>query len=534
MQLAFLDFEAAFDSPHRGRLLNALRADGVPGKFVPLLDDMNQRTTAACTDDVVIFAESSTKLQHVVNLVSKLAAAYGLRLRPDKCKQMWISSRPGTGIRVDEQPIGLVDEFCYLGCTLKNNGSYERDGQQRCAKAISAFDSLTRCLWSTPITNEVKLRVYLSAIRPIMMYGSETWAAPLTVKERLDCTERKLLRRLLGYFWPVTIKIFTQKLMCRPADSLVQRVLRSSSGSNWKKPPDRKRKFWTEVVKEELMTLGVGRQFRRDKIEKVGQSCVQGRHTSAKMRVIVSGDDISPPIKSSKSLPHAMDWWMDRDDIAAVKLIETEDLSGDGFLLAFVDTNAKKYLERYGHRGIVFDDAFNEYFQELNPQYVMTDDTYVFYNTFKAVFPASRAAKVFCSCHISQALQRKHKELLKCVRGGSDMSWRRKRNVQRHKEALMRYKDAPAAITKATENLWKVVSSCRNGVAYEVTINDSPCDCSEERLTMKTERKRNGKKFIDDDSDLEEEARNILQTDRKLLQNCFICGKRNPDANDDD
>ncbi|KAK6757534.1 hypothetical protein RB195_015383 [Necator americanus] len=180
---------AVFDSPHRGRLFNALRADGVPGKFVRLLDDMNQRTTAAvrtpagCTtplevvtgvrqgavvgpflfnfaiddimrrtvdqcpadivlapsgcpftdleyaDDVVIFAESSTKLQHVVHLVSKLAAAYGLRLRPDKCKQMWISSRPRTGIRVDGQQIELVDEFCYLGCTLKNNDSYERDVQ---------------------------------------------------------------------------------------------------------------------------------------------------------------------------------------------------------------------------------------------------------------------------------------------------------------------------------------------------------------------------------------------------------------------
>ncbi|KAK6762582.1 hypothetical protein RB195_023345 [Necator americanus] len=47
MQLAFLDFEAAFDSSHLGHLLNALRADGVPGKFVRLLDDMNQRTTAA-------------------------------------------------------------------------------------------------------------------------------------------------------------------------------------------------------------------------------------------------------------------------------------------------------------------------------------------------------------------------------------------------------------------------------------------------------------------------------------------------------
>ncbi|KAK6743364.1 hypothetical protein RB195_010554 [Necator americanus] len=340
MQLAFLDFEAAFDSPHRGRLLNALSADGVPGKFVRLLDDMNQRATAAvrtpagCTtpfevvtgvrqgavagpflfnfavddimrrtvnqcpadivlapsgcpltdleyaDDVVIFAESSTKLQHVVNLVSKLAAAYGLSLRPDKCKQMWISSRPRTGIRVDGQPIELVDGFCYLGCTLKNNGSYERDVQQRCAKATSAFNSLTKCLWSTPITNEVKLRVYLSAIRPIMMHGSETWAAPSTVMERLDCTERKLLRRLLCYFWPrvchnedlyaeinvvyrrmtrgryqhlappskaakVNRLRFFGHILRRPADRLVQRVLKSSPGSSWKKPPGRKRKFWT-------------------------------------------------------------------------------------------------------------------------------------------------------------------------------------------------------------------------------------------------------------------------------------------------
>ncbi|KAK6749490.1 hypothetical protein RB195_001851 [Necator americanus] len=44
--------------------------------------------------DDVIFTESSTKLQHVVNTMSKLAAAYGQRLRNDECMQMWISSRP--------------------------------------------------------------------------------------------------------------------------------------------------------------------------------------------------------------------------------------------------------------------------------------------------------------------------------------------------------------------------------------------------------------------------------------------------------
>ncbi|KAK6761407.1 hypothetical protein RB195_022463 [Necator americanus] len=110
---------------------------------------------------------------------------------------MWVSSRLSRRIRVDEQPIELVDGIYYLGCTRKNDSSRGRDIQPRCAKANSAFNSLIKC----PIPNEVKLRVYLSAIRSIMMYRSETWAAPVTVMEKLDCMERKLFRRLVDYFW---------------------------------------------------------------------------------------------------------------------------------------------------------------------------------------------------------------------------------------------------------------------------------------------------------------------------------------------
>ncbi|KAK6765098.1 hypothetical protein RB195_025147 [Necator americanus] len=103
-----------------------------------------------------------------------------------------------------------------------------------------------------PITKEVDLRVYLSAIRPIVMYESETWADLSTVMERLDCTERKVLRRLFGYFWPRE----TGRSPCSTSSE-------EFVGPSWKKPPGRKRKFWTEVVKEDLRTLGVDRQFRR-------------------------------------------------------------------------------------------------------------------------------------------------------------------------------------------------------------------------------------------------------------------------------
>ncbi|KAK6729033.1 hypothetical protein RB195_006220 [Necator americanus] len=128
-----------------------------------------------------------------------------------------------------------------------------------------------------------------------MMYRSETGAGPFTVMERLDCTERKLLRRLLGHFWPgvchnedvyaeidVVYRRMTRRryehlaqpskvaevnrlrffghILRRPEDHFVQRVLRNLTGSRWKKA----RKLWTEVVKEDLRTLGVDRQFRRD------------------------------------------------------------------------------------------------------------------------------------------------------------------------------------------------------------------------------------------------------------------------------
>ncbi|KAK6751596.1 hypothetical protein RB195_003170 [Necator americanus] len=90
------------------------------------------------------FPESSTNFQHAVNLVPKPAAAYGLPLRPNKCKQMCVSSRPRTETRVDGQSNVLGGEFCYLGRMLKNNDNYEKDIQHKCSEANFTFTSITK------------------------------------------------------------------------------------------------------------------------------------------------------------------------------------------------------------------------------------------------------------------------------------------------------------------------------------------------------------------------------------------------------
>ncbi|KAK6736727.1 hypothetical protein RB195_019431 [Necator americanus] len=115
------------------------------------------------------------------------------------------------------------------------------------------------------------------------MHGSETWAAPSTVIERLDCTERRLLRWLPGSFWPrichyenlyaeidVVYRWMTRgryQHLAPPSKLAIEASSTSSefAGFELKEatwPEDLK--FWTEVVKEDLRTSGVDRQFRRD------------------------------------------------------------------------------------------------------------------------------------------------------------------------------------------------------------------------------------------------------------------------------
>ncbi|KAK6734877.1 hypothetical protein RB195_018206 [Necator americanus] len=57
-------------------------------------------------------------------------------------------------------PTELVDEFRYLCCLRKDYSSYERNIHQRCAKANSGFNFLSKCLWLTLFVRELRLRVY--------------------------------------------------------------------------------------------------------------------------------------------------------------------------------------------------------------------------------------------------------------------------------------------------------------------------------------------------------------------------------------
>ena len=149
-------------------------------------------------DDIVLTAYSIPSLQEKLNAIFRASAAYGLHLRPEKCKILSVNLQVSSTVMVIQQ----VSSFCYLGSMIEDRGDYGNDIKQRIAKASGAFNLLSRCLWNTQTDNRVKMSIYITAIRPILLYGAETWAAPPSTACALDICERRFMRRMLRYRWP--------------------------------------------------------------------------------------------------------------------------------------------------------------------------------------------------------------------------------------------------------------------------------------------------------------------------------------------
>ena len=167
------------------------------------------------------------------------------------------------------------------------------DISQRISKATAAFNSLSKCLWNSNVADTVKLRVYMTAIRPIMVYASELWSGTdNSVQERVDRAERKMLRRLFGHFYPsipsraeiydetnraysrltrgriqvfprASIHVETARLrylghvLRRPPNRIVAEVLRLLPDPSWKRRRGAPRQTWIDCLRAQLERMGL-------------------------------------------------------------------------------------------------------------------------------------------------------------------------------------------------------------------------------------------------------------------------------------
>ena len=127
------------------------------------------------------------------------------------------------GERIEE-----VDEFKYLGSIISKKGGTDEDIQARIAigRARQTF-AMLRPVWrSTALTTNTKLRVFESNVKPLLLYGSETWKLTKGVKQKLQVFINKNLSNILRIWWPTCRIIRNEELWRQTGQRPVEEEIR--------------------------------------------------------------------------------------------------------------------------------------------------------------------------------------------------------------------------------------------------------------------------------------------------------------------
>jgi len=72
--------------------------------------------------------------------------------------------------------------------------------------ADKCFFGLSKIFRSRAISKNLKVRMYLTFLRPIVLYGAAIWRLRKTEERRMVVLEKKVLRKIYGAYFDYTMK----------------------------------------------------------------------------------------------------------------------------------------------------------------------------------------------------------------------------------------------------------------------------------------------------------------------------------------
>ena len=124
------------------------------------------------------------------------------KVNVDETKYMVMSRDQNAGrshnMWIDNGSFERVEEFKYLGTTLRNQNSIQEEIKSRLKSGNACYYSVQNLLSSKLLSRNLKIKIYRTVIMPVVLYGCETWSLTLMEEPRLRVFENRVLRRIFG------------------------------------------------------------------------------------------------------------------------------------------------------------------------------------------------------------------------------------------------------------------------------------------------------------------------------------------------
>ncbi|XP_060810060.1 uncharacterized protein LOC132904162 [Amyelois transitella] len=233
-------------------------------------------------DDVALISNNKQEVQDSLEQWRSALESSGLRISRTKTEYMVCnfsldkSSTTHTELKLDGEILPRVNKFKYLGSVIAEDGTITADITHRTTSGWSKWRELTGVLCDPKMPVRTKGKVYKTAVRPVLLYGSETWASKQTQEHKLHTTEMRMLRwaggvtlkdkvrneHIRGSFKvaPITEKLKESRLrwfghvMRRPEDHAVKKCL---SMATLKRGKGRPLTTWMSNVQRDMKELGL-------------------------------------------------------------------------------------------------------------------------------------------------------------------------------------------------------------------------------------------------------------------------------------
>lgn len=263
LYLVFIDYMKAFDSIHQDTLWKIMKLYGVPSKFIKLVrmfysdvkcsvisdggltnwfevksgvkqgcvmsgflfllmvdwimtqavkdnntgikwSMMEQLEDLDFADDIALLSSTWNQMQRKLSKIKHFGDQTGLRINIGKTKSMCVNAN-NRAFSLGQEEIEEVDSFTYLGSEVNKLGGAAEDLRKRIGKARSAYYRLSKVWKNTNIFTRTKIKILMSNVVSVLLYGSESWRMTKGDEAMLDVILHRWLRRILRIDWSLHV-----------------------------------------------------------------------------------------------------------------------------------------------------------------------------------------------------------------------------------------------------------------------------------------------------------------------------------------
>ncbi|CAH8498299.1 unnamed protein product, partial [Schistosoma bovis] len=264
LYINFIDYEKAFDSVDRRTLWKLLRHYGIPEKIVNIIRNsydglqckvvhggqltdafqvrtgvrqgcllspflfllvvdwimktstseekhgiqwtaQNQLDDLDFADDLALLSHTHEQMQMKTASVAAVSASVGLSIHKGKTKVLKFKAENSNPITLDGETLEDVESFTYLGSIIDEQGGSDADVKARIGKARVAFLQLKNIWNSKQLSTNIKVRIFNTNVKAVLLYGAETWRTTTTTIKKVQVFINSCLRKILNIHWPDTI-----------------------------------------------------------------------------------------------------------------------------------------------------------------------------------------------------------------------------------------------------------------------------------------------------------------------------------------